>query len=287
MMILRRKTSNHDAGFRKETVMKIILSADDFGRSHEMNMAIDYAMRNHMVCSTALLMGSEFTEEAVGLAFAGGYIQNVHCHLNLAPCRRVGNHFIPLNDAYKKSRFCRDGEFASTKYYHADFMKYADIIYQELETQYLTFKELTRDRANALHLDFHLYKNLNLPVAAAYDRLIKDYHIQSARFFGEHQREAKESWKRKLVHAAMISHWRHSKAYVCKSSKIEYFLARKEHFEKDRIVELFVHPDYQDGVLIDQTNLVFGNELKPLEEHIALVRQCGDVEFISWASLNK
>ncbi len=268
-------------------MMKIILSADDFGRSHEMNMAIDYAMKNQMVCSTALLMGSQFTEEAVKLALEGGYISRVHCHLNLADGRNVGDHFVPLNDAYKKSRFCKDGEFASAWYYHADYLKFADIVYQELETQYLTFKELTKNRANNLHLDFHRYLNLSLPVAAAYDRLIKNYQIQSARFFGEHQSEDKRSWKRRLIYSAMMLHWRHSRAYVAKSSRVDYFLARKERFEKDQIVELFVHPNYRNGVLIDQTKSVFGNGMKPLEEHIALVRQSGDIEFIPWTALNK
>ena len=74
---------------------------------------------------------------------------------------------------------------------------------------------------------------------------------------------------------------------MAKSSRVDYFLARKERFEKDQIVELFVHPNYRNGVLIDQTKSVFGNGMKPLEEHIALVRQSGDIEFIPWTALNK
>lgn len=267
--------------------MKIILSADDFGRSHEMNMAIDYAMRNKMVHSTALIMGSQFTDEAVKMAFDGGYIENVHCHLNLAACRNVGNHFVPLNDIYKKSRFCQDGEFSRVSFHFLTLWNDADIIYQELETQYLLFREITKNRANYLHLDFHRYMNLNLPVALAYDRLIKNYHIQSARFFGEHQSEIKGSWKKHMFCAVLIPHWRHSNAYVAKSSRIDYYLSRRKKFEDSQVVELFVHPDYRDGVLIDKTKSVFGNALKPLEEHIDLVKQCGDYEYISWASLNK
>ena len=267
--------------------MKIILSADDFGRSHEMNLAIDYAMRNRLVCSTALLMGSEYTEEAVGMAFDGGYIGDVHCHLNLNSCLRAGNHFVPLNEAYKQSRFCRDGEFADVRYYRPDFMKYADIIFRELETQFLTFRELTKGQANELHLDFHLYANLNPPVAAAYSRLIRKYRIQSARFFGEHYKEVKESRNKRLVHSVMRACLRHSRAYVVKSSRIDYFLTKRERFGREKTIELFVHPDYRDGVLTDTTTSVFGNEQKPLEEHIRLVKEAADAEFISWASLNK
>ncbi len=268
--------------------MKIILSADDFGRSHEMNLAIDYAMRNHLVCSTALLMGSEFTREAVEMAFDGGYIKDVHCHLNLSACRSVGNHFVPLNEEYKKSRFCKNGEFSNVNYYRPDYRKYADVIYRELETQFLTFRDMTENRANTLHLDFHLYRNLSLPVDVAYDRLIRNYGVQSARFFGEHQKEEKESWKLRLIHAVVMNRRRHSGAYRCKSSRIEYYLARREAFGKENMIELFVHPEYRDGVLIDRTTPVFGTEMKPLEEHIGLVRQSrGDIEFISWASLDQ
>lgn len=244
-------------------------------------------MRNKLVYSTSLLIGSQFTDEAVKMAFEGGYIQNVHCHLNLAACTSVGNHFVPLNDEYKKSRFCKDGEFRNARYYKADFFRYIDVIYKELETQYLTFKELTKDQANYLHIDFHLYMNLSLPVAFAYDRLIRNYHIQTARFFGAHQAEEKESQKRRLIHKAMMFHWRHSKAFAAKSSRIEWFLARREQFENERMVELFVHPDYQDGVLIDKTRSIFDDKTKSLNESIALVKQSGNYDFISWASLNQ
>lgn len=266
--------------------MKIILSADDFGRSHEMNMAIDYAMRNRIVYSTSLLMGSQFTEEAVEMAFEGGYIHNVHCHLNLASCTNVGNHFVPLNDEYQKSRFCKDGEFLDARYYKADFYRYIDVTYKELETQYLAFKALTKDQANYLHIDFHRYLNLSLPVAFAYDRLIRNYHIQSARFYGEHQRKVKESKKKRLLHAALIFHWKHSKAHVTKSSRARWFLEKLDQFENEQMVELFVHPDYREGVLVDTTPPLSGGAICPLEERIDLVKQSGNHDYISWASLN-
>ena len=267
--------------------MKIILSADDFGSTHEMNLATDYAMRNHLVCSTAVIMGSEFTKEAIELARKGQYLENVHCHLNLSACRSTGKHFVPLTEAYKNSIFCKDGEFARYKYYKADYKKYVDVVFQELEAQYLAFQELTQGKANNQHLDFHLYANLSLPVAAAYDRLIEKYHIPSARFFGAHQAEKNGSVKMRLLNALLMRHCRRSKACVVPSSRIEYFLARKEKFARDPVIELFVHLDYRDGVLIDKTQSVFGNEMKPLEEQLNYLKQQGHTEFISWAAYDK
>ena len=259
--------------------MKIILSGDDFGRSHEMNLAIDHAMRHGMICSTALIMGSEFTEEAVEMARQGGYIQNVHCHLNLAACRSVGNHFVPLNEDYKKSRFCKNGEFASAWYYKPDFMKYRDVIFQELETQFLTFRSITEGQANYEHIDFHLYMNFSLPVAAAYHKLIEQYQIKTARFFGEHQKEEKNLWNPLIISMA-----KRSKACVVKSSKIEYYLLKQKDFKNETTIELYVHPEYRDGLLIDRTNSVFGNGFKTLEEQLSLVKASGPVEFIPWTA---
>lgn len=53
----------------------IILSADDFGRSHERNMAIDYAFKNGLIKSAALLVNSDFLDEAVKMAHEGGVYQ--------------------------------------------------------------------------------------------------------------------------------------------------------------------------------------------------------------------
>lgn len=265
--------------------MKIILSADDFGRSRTMNQAINYAMISQMVQSTALIMGSEYTDEAIKMAIDNGYIQNVHCHLNLAACLNVGNHFVPLNDNFKQSRFCKNGEFSNARYYSVNFFKDVNVIYQEIETQFLTFKEKTKNQANYLHLDFHRYMNLSLPVAIAYNRLIKNYNIHSARFFGEHQWQSREAKIVHIIHRIMMTYWCHSKVYIGKSSRIEYFLAKKEHFIKDKTVELFVHPDYRDGVLIDRTSSVWGNGFRPLEEQIKLVNNIDDVEFVSWTSI--
>ena len=266
--------------------MKIILSADDFGCTQQMNLATDYAMRNHLVCSTALIMGSAFTNEAIELARDGQYLENVHCHLNLPVCEGSEKYYVPLNETYKKSKYCKNGEFTRYKYGFLDYKNYAAAVFQELETQYLTFKDLTKGQANYQHLDFHHYSNLSIPIAIAYDRLIQKYHISSARFFAAHQPEQKEAIPKRLMHAMLMRHCRRSDACVVQSSRIEYFLARKEKFENDPVVELFVHLDYRDNVLIDKTQSVFGNEKKPLEEQLNLLKQQGYTEFISWKAFN-
>lgn len=266
--------------------MKIVMQADDFGRSHEMNLAIDCAMKQGLVRSTALLMGSEFTREAVEMAQQGGYLRHVHCHLNLSSGKTSGNHFVPLNENYKKSRFCKNGEFSGYNYYKPDFAKYSDVFLQELETQFLQFRELTGGQANYNHLDVHRWVNLSPPVDLAYRKLIRKYDVASARFFGEHQK-SQTSLKKKLFYSMMFFNIKREKQYVMKSSKVPYFLQCPDQFAGDSIVELYVHPDYQNGVLVDATTSPFEKNapFKPLEEQIRLIREAGHTEFLSWEDL--
>lgn len=53
---------------------KIILSADDFGRSLERNIAIDFAFKNGLTKSAGLMVNTPFTQDAVNQAIRGGGI---------------------------------------------------------------------------------------------------------------------------------------------------------------------------------------------------------------------
>lgn len=265
--------------------MKIVMQADDFGRSHEMNLAIDCAMKQGLVRSTALLMGSEFTREAVEMAQQGGYLRHVHCHLNLSSGKNVGNHFVPLDETYKKSRFCKNGEFDSCIYVLPDFPRYSGVILRELEAQFLQFRELTGGQANYNRLDVHRWVNLSPPVDLAYRKLIRKYDVASARFFGEHHKHP-NSLKKRVLYSIMISSMNKQKQYIMKSSRVEFFLLHPEMFTGNDFVELYVHPDYRNGILTDVTTSVYGKgHYKPLEEQIRLIREAGHTEFLSWEDL--
>lgn len=269
----------------------IYLQADDFGRQHSMNCAIDYAIKNGLACSASLIMGSEFTEEAVDMAFSGGYIDKIHCHLNLATRPKVGNRFFALNEDFKKSVFCHCGgaELPAADVYDRigkrDFFRKADLIFKELETQFLSFRQITKGQADYRHIDFHLYLNLCPAVAVAYAKLIRKYKIRSARFFGEHQHE--ESGKQQKIRSVLLFLCKHNRAYVMRSCKIEHFLTNYDALSHEKAIELYVHPDYRDGVLLDRTSSAMGKPMRPLEEHIALVRERGDFNFVSWSSFDQ
>lgn len=227
-------------------------------------------------------MGSEFTHEAINFARTGGYLNNIHCHLNLASEIGAGNHFLPLSEQYKNSRFCKDGEFAKL-HNKTDYFEYSEIVFKELECQYSEFKELTDGYANYQHVDCHLYCNLFLSVAVAYRRLIDKYSINNARYYGEHHKQVKSLRKKLKFQVAKVLNG--NKAYAVKSCNVDYYLTMIDSFQEDEIVELYVHPDYIDDVLMDNTVSAFVHEKVPLAEHIKQLYSTGELELISWTDL--
>ena len=49
----------------------IVINADDFGRSIERNNAIDYAFKCGLLGSAALIVNTEYTQDAVNKAIRG------------------------------------------------------------------------------------------------------------------------------------------------------------------------------------------------------------------------
>ena len=262
--------------------MRIIVSADDFGRSSDRNRAIDFAMRAGIIKSTALLMGSDYTEEAVELAFRGGYIDKVHCHLNLHNGISLGNHFVPSSNDFKKNpHLSLEGEFRDVNYNNPLYFKYFNDLYSELECQLVGFKSITRNSANNNHVDFHLYKNQTLLASYAYNKLIKSNQIKTARYFGEQQMINLKGKIKVLLSMIGMTPFRIQHIRSC---NIDWFINMFDTINCD-LIELYCHPDYCQGELIDNTISVFGHEKMPLEVHLGMIQKRDNVSLISWAEL--
>lgn len=263
---------------------KIILSADDFGRSHERNLAIDYAFKNGLIKSAALLVNSDFSDEAARMAHEGGYINNLHCHLNLASGEISGNA-KPLDSEFTRcSDFCENGAFRPKEecaFFSKETFNNVQFVFLELEAQYKRFIALTDNQGNNSHIDFHLYYNLNVPVALALRKLMKKYNIKTARYFGEHHKMYGKRMKIKLFIIKLLER---KDSNIAKACNIDFYVSDKKSFYNNKYIELYVHPDYVDGELIDNSVSVFGHERETLCEQYNKIKNDGDL--ISWAELN-
>ena len=264
--------------------MKFIISADDFGRSHERNLAIDKAFKTGLIYSAGLMINSDYTNEALTLATNGGYIKDIHLHLNMAYGEQLSGNSKPLNREFANCNvFCENQEFKHPFYNELDFYKYVEVTYKELEAQYIRFKEITDGQGNLKHIDVHIYNNRSYPFASAMQELIKTYGIKTARYFGVHHltQQFSDFETQRIKLASLLCG---QQAYVCKSCNIDYYLTKHDEFQFDDLVELYCHPDYVNGKLLDNTESCFGHDKQLLDEHIKLLKD-ENAEFISWAQI--
>ena len=97
-------------------MIKIILNADDFGKSPNRNRAVDDCFRQGLISSAGLIVTGKHLQDAVQYINRGGYVGNIHLHFNLsANLLHEDSDDIPLTEVMRKdSFFCTDGKF--TKY---------------------------------------------------------------------------------------------------------------------------------------------------------------------------
>lgn len=262
--------------------MKIILNADDFGKSPERNRAIDDSFRQGLICSAGLIVTGKHLNEAVNYLKTGGYVRNVHLHFNLsANLLHEDSDDIPLTEAMRKDPFfCKGGKF---KKYKGIPHKFSDIrkwktVYDELVSQYCKFKEVTDGKADYNHVDFHLWYNLSWPVAVALRKFTRKFNIGSVRFIGMQQMNIK---RYRLLYA--ISHTR--KVKHIPSTNIDFFLTKRDMFDKFPVVELYCHPNYKEGIFLDDSPSYLGHDRQPMTKQIQMLKDAVTADFVSWEEI--
>ena len=171
--------------------MKIILNADDFGKSPERNRAIDDSFKTGLIRSAGLIVTGKHLGEAVDYINKGGYVEHIHLHLNLSTgLLQEDPDDVPLTEAMRKdSFFCTNGKFTPYKglpHKSSDICKWK-IVYREIVAQYKKFIEVTNGKADYKHIDFHMWYNLTYPVSVALNLFTIFHNIKTVRYIGVHQ----------------------------------------------------------------------------------------------------
>ena len=66
-----------------------------------------------------------------------------------------------------------------------------------------------------------------------------------------------------------------------------YNITKKDLFQKDEVIELYVHPDYKNGVLIDNSVSYLGHQIVSLTKQIEALTSTENIELVSWADFNR
>lgn len=264
---------------------QIIINADDFGKSPGRNHAIHDSFTQGLILSAGLIVTGKHLPEAVELMKKGGYVDKIHLHVNLsANLMNEDSDDIPLTKEMRlDSSFSNNGKFKEYKGLpkKITFIRKWRIVYREIVAQYTKFIEVTEGKGDSSHIDFHLWYNLTWPVSVALKFFTRRYKIKSVRYIGVHH-SCMEKYK-KLRKYPIISRNPHVKSYP--ATNIDYYLSKQSFFERVPIIELYCHPNYKDGVFLDDSPSYLKHERQPMLVQIQMLKDHGVSEFISWKDI--
>jgi predicted glycoside hydrolase/deacetylase ChbG (UPF0249 family) len=261
---------------------KIILNADDFGRSADRNRAIDDCFKQGLITSAGLIVTGKYLQDALNYINGGDYVEKIHLHVNLSTSLKDGDpEDIPLTEAMRKdSFFCKDGRFKKYKrlpHKLSDIRKWR-IVYHEMIAQYEKFKEVTNGKADYKHIDFHLWYNLTWPVSLALRFFTRKYKIKSVRYIGMHHKNSMYMIYRILSH--------NPGAKLIPASNVDYYLSKQHLFKQYPIIELYCHPNYKEGIFLDDSPSYLKHERQPMQKQLSLLKESMDYDLLSWVDIS-
>lgn len=150
-------------------ILTIIVNADDFGISPDVNKAIVTCFEEGLISSTSIMANMPAFDEACDLAFRGSLEKEIGIHLNLT-------EGTPLTDSMKANRnFCNDdGYFCCER--HPILLSSLDkrSIIAEFEAQ---IRKCNAAGIHITHLDSHEHVHTEWGIFSAIRPILKKYQI--------------------------------------------------------------------------------------------------------------
>ena len=238
--------------------MTIITNADDFGKSHEVNLGIVEGFRRGMLQRTTLMVNMPFADEAVKLARENGFFDKVGLHLNLTeglsltenirhifwlcPEQDLTSRIIPyLRRHWKLTR--QEQVF----------------IHEEMKAQ---FDKYMAYGLPLRHVDSHQHVHNEYVICRMLCDLAMEYRFRSMRIARD--LIPLNNWKQRLksLYKAWINH-----CIRARFSSTDHFGSYEDYlnyFKGEGSVEIMLHPCLEDGKLYDivEGNLVLMDQYR-------------------------
>lgn len=233
----------------------MIINADDFGISENVNNAVCEAFKRGVINRTTIMVNMPCCEQAAELAKENGFFDSVGLHINLT-------EGTPLTQKCRNSSLCDEtGAFTGT--FHISkrarlWLGKEDVeaIYCETEAQIKKYIEMG---FTLMHADSHNYTHTYLSVSRPINRLLKKYRFKSVRIS---RNMPKGDFSPAFCIYKVIYNFfiRRVKCGGKRIKTTKYFgsfqdfekFSRQKPEEKD--VEIMTHPIFENGELIDNTN---------------------------------
>jgi predicted glycoside hydrolase/deacetylase ChbG (UPF0249 family) len=232
---------------------KIIINADDFGRTESINKGIVLSFMNKLITSTTIMTNMPYFKQACDLAKINGFHNRIGIHLNLS-------EGVPITDSIKKCRkFCNeDGSFKNRQ----------------------TVLRLTKSQSSAVKEELQAQINTCLDQAITPTHLDSHHHVHKEWAFGKIVIDLAQKYRIAAVRLTRncgvgISLLKKIYKFAYNKRLAYYGLAKSRHFcnvedvkslpmviRLSEVVEVAVHPTIDDdGRIIDY---MYGVELQSL-----------------------
>lgn len=236
---------------------KVILNADDFGKSPIVNGCIALCFKQGTISRTSIMVNMPDAESAAELAKREGFFSQVGLHLNLT-------EGTPLTEEIKQTPFCNeDGEFTQWALKNSSRIwiaaEYRRIVQREIAMQCQRYLDMGFKLA---HMDSHQHVHTNLSMLPLIIGEAEHFGFQSIRLsrnipYAQIQ-GARYIYKRMVNRKISKFNDSHNKNGMAVSlfggmEDAEIFL--KEKGSENAALEIMMHPGTLcDGAVLDALN---------------------------------
>lgn len=229
---------------------KILINADDFGYSEQVNEGIAYCFKKNLVDRTTVMVNMPFVQDAKKIADNMGFLNRVGLHLNLVEGK-------PLTSKIKNTILCNsDGTFNNetlrkTRYRMRLDSETSCALREEINAQIDMFFS---SGFTLRHIDSHQHAHNNLSVLNILDPIIRKKFdsVRLARNIPQEEIQGlKRIYKRCINNRIFKLNKANSTKYFGTYLDVETIIA-KEFVSHS--IELETHPAWSGSKLIDLYN---------------------------------
>lgn len=239
--------------------MSIIVNADDFGKSSEVNRAICECFELGYIDRTTLMVNMPYADEAVKLAGEKGFLNQVGLHLNLTAGTPLTEE-IRNNPLFCDEEGCFHAKFHQQMKYRLHMDKNAICqVREELSAQ---IKRYISYGLTLKHIDSHHHVHTDLPILKALIPILEVYDIRSVRI-------GRNLFHHEAISNKLYKHYYNNKLRTLPIQVTDYFGSHEDLIKylrtpalnradlyKNHSIEIMTHPMYDTcGALVD-TNIV-------------------------------
>lgn len=234
--------------------MKLIVNADDFGKTHSINLAIAECFKKGYISNTSIMVNMPFSDEAAEIARKEGFFEKVGLHINLTQGRQISRRVTSRRLANGQML---TGEFDKSLKGRLFLAKEERAqLYAEMESQ---IKKYLKYGFNEYHMDSHCHVHTGLSVFPAYRVLFKKYGFKSMRLSrnlgSDHTKLSIKIYK-EMINRSIRNISEYTADYFGGFSDFAVMNSRKKA-DDNMVIEIMCHPDMNEKGKIE--NLYAGS----------------------------